>query len=431
MHISRIIEMRIITVRLFTMCLLVSIASCGRAPIEGAHQAMRLASPPKNLTDDLPLDQLAKGIEENIERLNRLKIESLTFGPKAVSKDSYIKALDYLVGQIESGASREDFMETVVNNFDFYEVYGKDKWGEVLITSYFHPVIPGSKTKTSRYSQALYSVPPDLVNIRLDEFVKGVEILSPIKDQVLNQTSQLGILRGRLIPSERGGASTVMPYYTREEIESRQVLEGQNLELAWVDPIDAFFLHVQGSGTVRFEDGEEVRIGYSAKNGHPFIPISKYLLDLIPGEKMSMQAIDVYLRQLPEDKMRRILNKNPSYVFFRRLEGKPITSLGTEVVDGRTIATDQSLFPKGALAFMEFSKPVFEDEASTAPSRWEPTSRFVLDQDTGGAINGPYRVDLYWGSGKEAGRHAGVMKNQGRLYYLVPKGEFLKELLKN
>jgi membrane-bound lytic murein transglycosylase A len=392
---------------------------------------MRLASPPKNLTDDLPLDQLAKGIEENIERLNRLKIESLTFGPKAVSKDSYIKALDYLVGQIESGASREDFMETVVNNFDFYEVYGKDKWGEVLITSYFHPVIPGSKTKTSRYSQALYSVPPDLVNIRLDEFVKGVEILSPIKDQVLNQTSQLGILRGRLIPSERGGASTVMPYYTREEIESRQVLEGQNLELAWVDPIDAFFLHVQGSGTVRFEDGEEVRIGYSAKNGHPFIPISKYLLDLIPGEKMSMQAIDVYLRQLPEDKMRRILNKNPSYVFFRRLEGKPITSLGTEVVDGRTIATDQSLFPKGALAFMEFSKPVFEDEASTAPSRWEPTSRFVLDQDTGGAINGPYRVDLYWGSGKEAGRHAGVMKNQGRLYYLVPKGEFLKELLKN
>ncbi|HWP91600.1 MAG TPA: MltA domain-containing protein [Thermodesulfobacteriota bacterium] len=392
---------------------------------------MRLASPPKNLTDDLPLDQLAKGIEENIERLNRLKIESLTFGPKAVSKDSYIKALDYLVGQIESGASREDFMETVVNNFDFYEVYGKDKWGEVLITSYFHPVIPGSKTKTSRYSQALYSVPPDLVNIRLDEFVKGVEILSPIKDQVLNQTSQLGILRGRLIPSERGGASTVMPYYTREEIESRQVLEGQNLELAWVDPIDAFFLHVQGSGTVRFEDGEEVRIGYSAKNGHPFIPISKYLLDLIPGEKMSMQAIDVYLRQLPEDKMRRILNKNPSYVFFRRLEGKLITSLGTEVVDGRTIATDQSLFPKGALAFMEFSKPVFEDEASTAPSRWEPTSRFVLDQDTGGAINGPYRVDLYWGSGKEAGRHAGVMKNQGRLYYLVPKGEFLKELLKN
>jgi membrane-bound lytic murein transglycosylase A len=144
-----------------------------------------------------------------------------------------------------------------------------------------------------------------------------------------------------------------------------------------------------------------------------------------------MQAIDGYLRQLPEKEMRKILNKNPSYVFFRRLEGKPITSLGTEVVDGRTIATDQSFFPKGALAYMEFSKPVFEGEASTEPSRWERTSRFVLDQDTGGAINGPYRVDLYWGSGKEAGQHAGVMKNRGRLYYLVPKDEFLKELSKD
>ena len=105
--------------------------------------------------------------------------------------------------------------------------------------------------------------------------------------------------------------------------------------------------------------------------------------------------------------------------------------MGTEVIDGRTIATDQNFFPKGALAYMEFQKPVFADGASTAPVRWEPTSRFILDQDTGGAIRSPYRVDLYWGSGKEAARHAGVMKNWGRLYYLVPKDEFLQKLLKD
>lgn len=423
--------MRIIPARLFIFSLLILIASCGRPPIKEARQAMRLAKPPETLRDDLSLDQLANGMEENIERLNKSKIRSLTFGPRVVSKDDYILALNYLVGQIESGASRNNFIETVVNNFDFYEVYGKGKWGEVLITSYFHPVIPGSRTKTSRYSQALYPVPPDLINIRLDEFVKVIETLSPIKDQVLKQASQIGVLRGRLVLSETGSAPTVLPYYTREEIDNKQILEGQNLELAWVDPIDAFFLHVQGSGTVRFEDGEELRLGYAAKNGYPFVGISKYLSDVIPREKMSMQAIDGYLRQLPEHEMRKILNKNPSYIFFLKLEGEPVTSLGAEVVDGRTIATDQIFFPKGALAYMEFPKPVFEDKKSVEPIRWEPTSRFVLDQDTGGAILGPYRADLYWGSGKEAARNAGVMKERGRLYYLVPKDEFLQKLLKD
>jgi len=116
-------------------------------------------------------------------------------------------------------------------------------------------------------------------------------------------------------------------------------------------------------------------------------------------------------------------------VFFQELKGKPVTTLGAEVVDGRTIATDQSFFPKGALAYMEFPRPVFADKTSIEP-RWETTSRFVLDQDTGGAIRGPYRVDLYWGSGKEAARYAGVMKEEGRLYYLVPKDEFLQKFLK-
>jgi membrane-bound lytic murein transglycosylase A len=423
--------MRITLTGLFIFCLLFLIASCERASIKQARQAMRLTKPPETLMDDLPLDQLANGIEENIERLNKLKIQSLTFGPRVVSKDDYILALNYLLDQIKSGTSRVHFIETVINNFDFYEVYGKDKWGEVLITSYFHPIIPGSRTKTSRYSQALYSVPPDLVDIRLDEFVKAVEKLSSIKDQVLEQTSRIGVLEGRLVPSESGGVSNILPYYTREEIDSQQMLKGKNLELAWVDPIDAFFLHIQGSGTVIFEDGKELPLGYASKNGHPFVPIGKYLLDVIPGGKMSMQAIEGYLRRLPEDEMRKILDKNPSYVFFQELKGKPVTSLGAELVDGRTIATDQSFFPKGALAYMEFPKPVFADETSIEPTGWETTSRFVLDQDTGGAIRGPYHVDLYWGSGKEAARYAGVMKERGHLYYLVPKDEFLRKLSKD
>ncbi len=411
-------------------CLLVVITACERSPIDKPSQAMRLSKPPSNLLDDLPIEQLAKGIEDNIGRLSKLKIQSLIFGPKIISKEDYILALNYLAGQVNSGATRTEFIDAVLDNFDFYEVYGKDEWGEVLITSYYHPVIPGSRTKTKEYSQALYSVPHDLVNIRLDEFVRGNETLLPIREQVQEKVSQVGILRGRLVPSESGGASTVLPYYTREEIENKRVLKGQNVVLAWVDPIDAFFLHVQGSGTVRFEGGEELRLGYAAKNGYPFVAISKYLSDVIPGAKMSMQSIDGYLRQLPENEMRVILNKNPSYIFFQELKGNPVTSLGAEVVEGRTIATDPSFFPKGALAYMEFPKPVFDGEDSVEPIRWETTSRFVLDQDTGSAIRGPHRVDLYWGRGKEAGRHAGVMKNSGRLYYLVPKDEFLKRTIK-
>ncbi len=423
--------MHITPTRFLICCLLVLVASCGRTPIKQTRQAMRLTKPPETIIDDLPIDQLADGIEGNIEQLNKLNIQSLTFGPRVISKDDYVLALNYLVHQIKSGVSRIHFIETVVNNFDFYEVYGKDKWGEVLITSYFHPIIRGARTRTSMYSQALYSVPPDLVNIRLDEFVKANETLSPIKDQVLNQTSRIGVLQGRLVLSEPGGASKILPYYTREEIDSQQVLKGKNLELAWVDPIDAFFLHIQGSGTVIFEDGKELTLGYAAKNGYPFVSISKYLLDVIPNGKMSMQAIEGYLRQMTENEVRNILNKNPSYVFFQELKGKPVTTLGAEVVDGRTIATDQSFFPKGALAYMEFPKPVFSDETSIEPARWEMTSRFVLDQDTGGAIRGPYRVDLYWGRGKEAARYAGVIKEKGHLYYLVPKDEFLQRLSKN
>ena len=141
-----------------------------------------------------------------------------------------------------------------------------------------------------------------------------------------------------------------------------------------------------------------------------------------------MQSIDNYLRSLPEPEMNKILDMNPSYIFFRELDTRPVTAFGTEVVDGRTIATDRTYFPKGTLAYLEFSKPVFEDETSIEPLSYLPTSRYVIDQDTGGAIRGPYRVDLFWGRGKESGRYAGVMKNWGHLYYIVPKDDFIKEL---
>ena len=163
------------------------------------------------------------------------------------------------------------------------------------------------------------------------------------------------------------------------------------------------------------------------KNGYSYVAIGKFLLDQIPIEKMSLQSIETYLRSISKKEMQKILNKNPSYVFFRELDTKSITYLGTEVIPGRTIATDHGYFPKGALAFLEYEKPIFTKE-SVEPKEWVPSKRFVIDQDTGGAIRGPDRLDLYWGKGEKSKQVAGFMRNYGRLYYILPKKKFVNQL---
>jgi len=408
------------------------IVSCDREPATNAEQAMKKTGVPKNLSDDLDLRELAKGINENVEILFRSDTASLTFGPKIINKDDYILSMYYLTEKINLGLTKEAFYNLVKDKFDFYEVYGRDDWGEVFITSYFEPVLIGSKRKTEKYSQPLYATPNDLVNFHLGKFTNQFEKMSPIKDQVLDPKNNLSLIPGRIAPAYHEGTSkNIVPYYSREEIDGKGVLEGKRLELAWVDPVDAFFLQVQGSGTVRFTNGREIRLGYAAKNGHPYVGIGRLLYDKIPKEEMTMQALDKHLRSLSPEQQQEILFQNPSYVFFREIEGRPVTHSGAEVIDGRTIATDKSFYPKGTLAYLEFPKPTFSDEFSTRPNTWVETSRFVLDQDTGGAIRGTDRVDLFWGTGEDAAQHAGVLKNLGKLFYLVPNDKFLEVLKSN
>ena len=415
--------------KLLTFIILVLIlSSCEREVIKTPKESMRLAENPPQLFDDLPLSDLEAALAQKIDRLKELEKEQLIFGPVTIEKDDFIIALKFLEVKLRSGFSKEQFGELVKDNFDFYEVYGKDNWGDVLITSYYEPVLDGSIVESGRFSQPLYAVPGDLVSVHLGKFVDTFERFSVIKNEVSDSHNYINVFRGRVSPPYvEGGSQNVVPYYTRKEIDSDKMLADRGLEFAWVDPIDAFFLHVQGSGTVLFEDGSSLRLGYASQNGYPFFAIGRHLLDTIPKEKMSMQSIEQYLRSLPENEMREILNLNKRYIFFRKLESRPITSFGTEVVDGRTIATDNIFFPKGSLAFLQFKKPVFDNPDSRHPSGWQDTSRFVLDHDTGGAIKGTHRVDLFWGSGKEAGQSAGVMKQWGKLYYLVPKERLINK----
>lgn len=405
------------------------IVSCERRPSETAEEAMRKVSVPPVLSDDLPLDGLAKGIEDSVKRLRRSKQSTLTFGPNKVPSKDYVLCLNYLAEKIRTGVSKEELYGIINSNFDFYEVYGDKNWGEIFLTSYYEPVLQGSKRRSSRYTQPLYSTPNDLVNIHLKKYAEQVTRVSPIRDQIINPKYNLSVLAGRIAPSyHKGTSKNIVPYYTRKEIDGRKVLEGKATKLAWVDPVDAFFLQVQGSGAVKFSNGKELRLGYASQNGRRYVSIGRLVYDQIPKEELTAHNLKSYLRSLPEKEMKKILYQNPSYIFFRKIKGRPLTHFGTEVTDGRTIATDRRFYPKGALAYMEFSKPVFPDVRSTVPSSWDPASRFVLDQDTGGAIKGTHRVDLFWGRGDKAGQHAGVIKHWGRLYYLVPKDEFIERL---
>lgn len=388
------------------------LAACDRGPIKKREQSLRPASTMPSLEDDLDLPSLIEALEATI-RVHKTKSDpTLTFGTRRVERADYVRALEVL---LEAAKKDVDQYRTALRtHFDAYEVYGQDEWGQVFITSYFEPVISGAKKQTAEHSQALYGLPKDLVTVDVSSFKPSMPDIKSSHGLSSN------VLRGRLLPAEKDQTAKVVAYADRAQINS-QGLKQQAPVLAWVDPIDAFFLEIQGSGVVKLKNGPDIKVGYASQNGHPYSAIGKYLFDVIPKEKMSQHTLEAHLRSLPPEEARALMEKNPSYVFFRPLEKRGITAFGTEVVSGRTIATDSQYFPKGTLAYLQFEKPQFANATDTEPVAWQPAARFVMDQDTGGAIRGPHRVDLFWGQGAEAKQAAGVIKNKGRLVYLVPK----------
>jgi membrane-bound lytic murein transglycosylase A len=208
----------------------------------------------------------------------------------------------------------------------------------------------------------------------------------------------------------------VVPYLARGDIDAETApLKG--LELAWVDdPIDLFFLHIQGSGQVELETGERIRVGYAEQNGHPYRSLGRELIDRgeIAPERASMQGIKDWARRNPR-KLQEFLNANPSYVFFRELAPDlpgPLGSLGVPLTPERSIAVDARVVTLGAPVYL----------ATTWPNTSEPLNRLMVAQDTGGAIAGGVRADFFWGFGEAAGAQAGRMRQPGRMWVLLPKG---------
>lgn len=380
----------------------------------GRNESLIPARAPMKLGDDLPLYTLADALDGQIARIESVEkpLTPYIFGERELTKAEHLAGLRHLRDLARNSRDREAFLAAVERDFAFYEVYGNKRQGGAFLTSYFEPVIPASRQQTEKFRAPLLKRPDDLLEIAIDEYDA--------------RFSEIRRMRGRI--SEKltvTGNRQIVPYFTREEISTKGALAGRGLELGWVDPIDGFTLEIQGSGTLEFEDGTRLRLGYSDQNGHLYQAIGKYLTDFIPIEQMTMIRIEAYLRTLPEADAAGFLNMNPSYVFFQEQKGDPLTTLGVPATPGRTIATDTRMFPKGAVAYLSFAKPQLGGEGGAEAMNWISTGRFVLDQDSGGAIRGPARLDLFWGRGAEAKTYASLMKQGVRLYYLAPKPEWL------
>ena len=303
-----------------------------------------------------------------------------------------------LAEQLPAGASVRTFFET---HFLPYRVANADGSVQGLATGYYEPLLRGSRRKEGPYRYPLYAAPADLLIVDLAEINPELKHLR---------------LRGRL------EGRRVVPYYPRAEIErGLPALTGK--ELLWVDdPVDLFFLQVQGSGRVRLATGELVRVGYADQNGQPYKSIGRYLVEQgeLKLEQASMQGIKAWGAANPAG-LEVLLNQNPSYVFFRELptagSGQdsnadgPVGALGVALTPERSIAVDPRHIPLGAPVFL----------ATTWPGSTQPLARLVLAQDSGGAIRGAVRADYFWGFGDAAGAQAGRMRQSARMWVLLPR----------
>lgn len=370
----------------FLLCLLLlPLSSCVKAPEQPPVEA-----PPAPAAVEVGWDQVEGWLWED----PRAALEVFRSGCGALRwREGWRPACELLAGL--ENPSEVDARNYFQDNFQPWLLQQEDGTATGLLTGYYVPDLKGSRVAEGSYQYPLYRIPDDLLVIDLGD-------LYP----------ELGNyrLRGRL------DGRRVVPYWDRAAIDAHpEQFAGQ--ELFWVDdPVELFFLQIQGSGRILLPDGERVMVNYADQNGHPYRSIGKLLLErgAMTRDQMSMQNIRAWARRNP-DQVEDLLAENPSYVFFRELGPEfqsPPGALGIPLTPERSLAVDPRFVPLGAPLFV----------ATTWPTNSAPLRRLMVAQDTGGAIKGPVRADFFWGMGTEAGALAGRMKQDGRLWLLLPKG---------
>jgi membrane-bound lytic murein transglycosylase A len=355
---------------------------------EGAPALLPLGSDEKRpdfRTDFARRDEILPALDQSIAWTKK-KSSAKHFPIEGVTAQRALASLERFREILTTSKTADEFDARVGDEFTVYKSAGWDgRGGGVLFTAYCTPILRGSTVATGEYRHPLYALPPDLV--------KGPE--------------------GEILGQRVGNAT--QPYPERRVIEASGMLNGKNLELAWLaDPVDAYIAHVNGSAFIELPDGEMLKLGYAGKNGREYASLGKALIDAkeLPKDGVNLAAIRAWAKANPA-KVAEFLNKNDSYVFFQPIEGNPHGSLNVPVTGYRSIATDKRLFPRGAITWAE---------GRVGTEYGAELGRFLLDQDTGGAIRTAGRADVYVGVGDEAERIAGATRQEGQLYYL-----FLRE----
>ncbi|OCR02574.1 murein transglycosylase [Oscillatoriales cyanobacterium USR001] len=298
-----------------------------------------------------------------------------------ISRDRVRRSLERFRQLVVNSSSPAQLQASVKREFLFYKAAGKDGKGTVGFTGYFEPIYAASRERMGEYRYPLYRLPPDL-------------------------------------------ASWPKPHPTRLELEGADGLSGtklRGLELVWLrDRFQAFLVHVQGSARLQLTDGSLMTVGYASKTDRNYTGVGRELVrdGKFTLDELTLIRLTQYFKQFPTD-MNKYLPRNESFVFFRETNGAPATgSLGVPVTEERSIATDKSLMPPGALALIKTRLPYQNQKGNFDQV---VVSRYVLDQDSGGAIKGPGRVDIFMGTGELAGDRAGLINATGELYYLILK----------
>ena len=351
--------------------------------------------------DAMDFHNLMPSIDNSLAYFNRVpSTRQYRYGRDIYTAGHMVASLEKVKAFLSKEPSTKAVTAFIRSDFIVYEAVGNADQ-QVLFTGYFEPTYQGSLEKSPAYPYPLYTRPRDLLEIDLSAF----------SDQYKNHK--------RLMARVKDKSRKIVPYYSRQQINAQDDFSVKSMPLVWLKSrVDRFFLEIQGSGRIVLDQGQVLHVHYAASNGNAYRSIGRYLIkkNEILKENMSMQAIRAWLEQNP-DRMDEVLNYNESFVFFQQEDGGPYGSLGVEVTPLRSIATDSRLFPKGALCFMQAQLP---DQTHINPLKeWETASFFVLNQDTGGAIKGPARADLFCGNGSYASFTAGHMNIYGRLFFLV------------
>jgi membrane-bound lytic murein transglycosylase A len=338
---------------------------------------------------------------ESLPSEKTLRVADRTYAPAAL-----IDSAKEIIAIAQTAKTADEFDARVRAGFDAYQSAGSDGQGRVIFSSYYEPTLKASAKKAAGYSYPLYKRPPDMVEVDLASFDKKFAAVEPMLGRV-------------------GKDKRVTPYPAREEIDRRKALAGKGLEVAWLkDALDVMDLHVQGAGILKFPGGKEMLVKYSGTNGRPYNSPGLTLIrtGVFSRDEITHAKIADYLRANP-DAASWILAQNPRYTFFDveplPEDGEPYGAADQSLVPARAIAIDPAIVPLGALTFFTTTSPQ-ADKAGRVLGQF-PTARFAFGLDTGGAIKGAGRVDIYAGHGPQAEATARGQWAEGKLFILVKK----------